>query len=228
MSITLVQSKVSPAINNSPDGSLAFDSDVTAGNLITVTGAAWTGGTTFTFGVNDTRSTSYSVQHGPAGSERTCIAYGIAPSSGPCTVTYDPSEGGAYMAFTIAEWSGIDSMPLDVDGGTSTGTGTTPSDGLTTVAAETLVIGVCSHFDFQNDTITPDTGGGWTQLGEYEDSAATCNYNAQYQIFSSAGAKTASWTLNNSRDWGAQTASFKAAQAGAPALHQVATPARWM
>jgi hypothetical protein len=214
MAIAKVQDK-SGTFTNSPSGTLAYDTNVTAGNLLVCVGGAWTGGTTFTTAITDSLSNTYSVLMGPEGIERTWMAYCISGSSGACTVTIDPSEGGAYAAYNVSEWSGVDATPLDVDGGTSTGSSTTPSDSLTTSATDTMVVGVMSHFDFNDDTLTPDTGGGWTQLAEYELSASIANYNCEYQLFSSAGAKTASWTIGNSRNWGAQTASFKATPAGA-------------
>lgn len=210
----LIQSRTGNASNVS-SSTLAFLSNVVSGNLLVVSGGVWTGATTTTMAITDTRGTSYTVLLGPEGIQRTWIAYGLAPSSGACTVTINPTPDGAYQAYVIVEFSEVTTPPLDVDGGTSTGTGTTASDGITTVGETTLVIGTMSHFDVNNDALTPDTAGGWIELGEYEIAGTITNYNCAYQRFTSAGAKTASWTIGASRTWGAQTVSFKETAASA-------------
>lgn len=213
MAITLVQNRTSESSSYSST-TLAFTSNVTSGNLLTCTGAVWNGASTTSIVVTDTVGTTYTVYLGAATGgvpNKPWIAYGIAAGSGANTVTIDPDVAGAYSSQTIAEWSDIDATPLDVNGGNSTGSSTTPSDGITTSATDTVVIGVMTHGG--SATIAPDTGGGWTQLGEIE-SSANCPSATEYQIFSSAGAKTASWTLGGSLSWCAMTASFKQAAAG--------------
>lgn len=216
MAIALVQNRTAQG-GYVDSFTLAYSSDVTANNLLTVCGGAWNGSDISSIPHTDSVSTSYTTILGTATGAtpiKPWIAYGIAASSGANTITIDPNGMGRAASYTIAEWSGIDTTtPLDVNGGNSTGSSTTPSDGITTSAADTVVLGVVVHGHGGDIAITPDTGGGWTQLGEIE-SVSLAPHNAQYQIFSSAGAKTASWTIGASQSWCAQTSSFKMASAG--------------
>src|SRR5262245_6651392 len=71
-------------------GTQAFPTNVTSGNLIVVAGFTGGGGTSVA--VTDSRSTSYTVLRATiAPSNQIFIAYGVAPTSGTCTVTVDPS-----------------------------------------------------------------------------------------------------------------------------------------
>lgn len=204
-------------VANFDSTTLAYNSNVTSGTLLGMCGGVWNGNDSSPIAVTDTLGTSYTVLEGivTGGTPiRAWIAYGIAPSGGANTVTFNPAGGGRYGSFTIFEFSGIDSSPLDVDGDDTVGTSTTPSDGITTVAADALVIGCMTHGGSGSQTITEDTGGGWTLLGEVQNTS-NAPHGAQYQIFSSAGAKTASWTLGASLAWDAMTASFKASTGAA-------------
>lgn len=213
MAIALVQNTpLTPqgaAWANEESQDLAFGADVTAGNLLTCTGSSWPGNDLVS--ITSTRSDAFTIIEPPGPyAERTWIAYAIATSSGPCTVTVTAGNTGSYGEFNISEWSGVNA--LDVDGGfntNNTDVEPTPSIDLTTEAADTLVIAVMSHFDFNSYAMTP--GSGWTQLGEYESGGNTSDYNAMYQIFDTAGLKTADWSLGaiETSSWGAQAVSFK-------------------
>lgn len=203
-------------VGNFDSTTLAYNSNVTAGSLLGMCGGVWNGNDVSPIAVTDTLGTSYTVLEGAVSGEtpiRPWIAYGIAPSGGANTMTFNPAGAGRYGSFTIFEFSGIDSSPLDVDGSNTTGSSTTPSDGITTSAADALVIACMGHGGGSSQSITEDTGGGWTLLGEVQN---TVNgpHGAEYQIFSSAGSKTASWTLGVSAAWVAMTASFKQASGG--------------
>lgn len=197
----------------------AFPADVTAGDLLLVCIGAWMGGTGFTsLNVTDTLSTSYSVLIAPTGvvwaggTGRGCIAYGIAPSSGPCTVTVDPVENGqgnSWINAVIDEFSGVNATPLDVDGGESTGSNTTPSDSLTTVTDNDLVVGVLVDVG-SGGTITPDAA--FTELDE-DETGARQPYSAIFQIVGAAGSYSPNWTLSVSQAWSVYTAAFKPAAA---------------
>lgn len=217
--ITFVQSRTAD-VGNFDSTTLAYNSNVTAGSLVGMCGGVWNGNDVSPIVVTDTLGTSYTVLEGAVSGGvpiRPWIAYGIAPSGGADTVTFNPAGGGRYGSFTIFEFSGVNSSPLDVDGSNTTGSSTTPSDGITTSAAAAVVIACMTHGGTSSQTITEDTGGGWTLLGEVQNTG-NGPHGAQYQIFSSAGAKTASWTLGSSAAWVAMTASFKES-GGAAALN---------
>lgn len=196
---------------------LAYLSNVTAGNLLTCSGAVWNGSEVTSITITDTLGSTWTVilstNVSGGAPHKTWIGYAIAPSSGANTVTIDPNGGGRYSSHGVAEWSGPHATPLDVDGGTSTGSSTSASDGITTTDPDALVIEVMSQGSGGNHSLTADTGGGWTMLTENEN-AGNAPYATQYQIFSgSAGAKTATITIGASVAWVAQTVSFKPAGA---------------
>lgn len=191
----------------------AFPANVASGSLLIVAGACYNvTGAPATIAVTDTRSTSYTVLTvvGGASSQfRVFLAYGIAPTGGACTVTVDPT-GSADIGYAIDEFSGVNATPLDVNGGSSTGLSTTPSDALTTITANDLIIGVESHDG--GPTITP--GASWTQIGENE-SVSFQPFNAEFGIVTTAQAYTVDWTLSVLNSWAVYTAAFKPATAAA-------------
>lgn len=209
-----VQSNTGTA-GNYDSTTLAYLSNVTAGNLLTCSGSVWNGSEVTSITITDSVGTSWTVILSTSVSggypHKTWIAYGIAGGSGPNTLTIDPNGSGRYSSHGCAEWSGPHATPLDVDGGTSTGSSTSASDDITTTDPDALVLEVMSQGSGGNHSLTADTGGGWTMLTENEN-AGNAPYATQYQIFSgSAGAKTATITIGASVAWVAQTASFKPA-----------------
>lgn len=217
MAIALVQTRTAN-VANFDSTTLSYNTNVGSGNLLIHTGGAWNGNDILPIVMSDTLTTPYATLSGAVSDGtpiRPWISYGIAPSGGADTVTFNPAGGGRYASYTIAEFSGIDTTaPLDVDGSNSTGGSNSPSDSITTSATDTVVIGTVVHGGSGSQSITEDSGGGWTLLGEIQDTS-NAPHGAQYQIFSSAGAKTASWTLGASLSWCAMTASFKASGAAA-------------
>lgn len=200
---------------------LAYTSNVTAGDLVGTCGALWNGNNLTSIAMSDTVGTSYTVILGTIVTGgvpiKTYIAYGIAAGSGANTVTINPNGTGWYGSHAVFEFSGVNSSPLDIDGGTSSGTSTTPSDAFTTSDANTVGVGVVTHGNSGTISITEDSGGGWSLLGEVEN-YANAPMSCTYQIYSSAGAKSAGWTLGSSQAWVAQTAAFKQAASGANVL----------
>lgn len=204
--------KRSTTVSTFNSTTLAYTSNVTSGNLLIIVGNNWRSGGA-SIAVSDTLGTSYTVKQNAFTNNTTFIIYGIAPSSGANTITLDPTSSGNYAAFTIVEYSGVDTVtPLDVDGSTSTGTSTSASDSLTTTTADALIIGVMGFTTATTITLTP--GGSYIQLGEYEDNNAIVAYNAVSRIATSATSYTVDWTMGSSDTWYAQTAAFKAAGGG--------------
>lgn len=144
----------------------AYPNNITAGDLLIVAGTNWNTGTT-TMSVTGC-STTFSVIQGAdtsgnGGVYKSFIAYGIAGTSGACTLTIDPQGTGNYGSVSQDAFSGVDATPLDADGGSSTGSGTAVADSITTVAANALIIGVSFHTSGGSETMTP--GGSYTQIG---------------------------------------------------------------
>lgn len=194
---------------------LAYPGNVTAGDLLVVGGNTYDTNGTTGHTVTDSVGTSYTVFNCTAltasfPNATPFIAIGIAPSSGANTVTVNPSLDASanQIVFGIGEFSGTaTSSILDVDGGSSTGTSTTPSDGITTTTANDLIVGLVG---FQTSAaVTPS--GSYTQIAE--DQGSINGFNLAYQIATTATAYTADWTLGSSQQWTACTIAVKEAPA---------------
>lgn len=180
------------ARNGSPATSLncAFPANVTAGNLIVVGGATFDQTVT---GVADTVGTTYGLQVYELGSQRLFIAYGIVPTSGANTVTV--TGGNTYFSYSISEFSGAHSSPLDVAGTgievASTSAPSTPS--LTTTVNNCLLLAV--YAGTGTVTVTPDSPN--IQIGEEENYSSFMTHNFCYRIVGAAGSYSTSWTLSS-------------------------------
>jgi hypothetical protein len=188
---------------------LAFPSGVTAGNLLVVCGSCFVlaSGGPATISVTDSQG-AYTVLSATQAADdfRLFIAYRIASASGPNTVTVDPVGSSSDLAFSIDEFSGVDTgTPLDVDGGSSTGTSTAPADSITTIAANALIIAVVS---FGGATTTITKGGSFTQIGQSTSTSAGQPEGCEFQIATTPTSYSANFTLGASRPWTVYAASF--------------------
>lgn len=187
----------------------AFPANVTSGNLLVVGGAYWKGATIASVNVTDTRSTSYTTALGTQVSGW-CpwVAYGLAPSSGACTVTVDPDGAVLYGSCAIDEFTGVNASPVDASAQVATGTSTAPTVSITTATAGALLIGAMSNGGASNPgDLTP--GASYTQIGELEDSASTWDFNFEFRIVTTATSYNVDWTTVNNSPWSAVTIAFK-------------------
>ena len=187
----------------------AFAGNVTTGNLLIVGGLLYgSGGNINAITITDSLSTSYTVLAVVFGTNYVrFIGYGMAPSSGANTVTVDP-DANSYMSFAIDEFTGVDSTPLDVDGGSTSGSGTSVSGSITTATDNALIIGLFTDDSGNTGAITET--GGLTKIGEQEDGGCCIRMAAGFKIATTAGAYTATWTLADSvTAWEVYLASFK-------------------
>lgn len=198
---------------------LDYPDDVTAGNLLIVGGGAWDNPEITSVVVTDTVGTSYTTilcDKLDTEFQAYYVAYGIAAATGANTVTVNPSGSSANrIRFSIDEFTGQAASPLDVDGGSSTSTGTAVTDSITTGTANALIIGLAGMVD--STTITQ--GGDYTQIGEYQGDLA--GNNLAFRIVTTATSYTVDWTLAASMAWQACTVSFKEAVAASPLSSQV-------
>lgn len=191
---------------------VAYPGNVTSGNMLIVAGSLWwQSGPGEDLTITDTLGTSWTVTYytGVSATWKTYIAMGIAPSSGANTVNLgvtSVNSGIRSVGGAIDEFSGV--TQLDVDGSGSTGTSTTASDGITTVASSSLIIGVMSQ-DGSTMSLTLQDTPNWTLIAEDEDNTGAQCFSVGFRIVSSATAYTYSTTLGSSALWGAQTMSFK-------------------
>jgi hypothetical protein len=196
---------------------LAFPANVVSGNLLVVLGSCFDAtGEPASIGVSDSRSTIYSVFAFPetsVGADYTVfIAYGIALSSGACTVTVNPAGSASDMGFAIDEFSGVNSTPLDVDGGVTTQGSATPEDTILTVTANDLVVGILSYAS-SSTSITK--GASYTEIGQNTSTTNAQPFGAEFAIVTTATTYTVDWTLGASRTATVYTAAFKPATGAA-------------
>jgi hypothetical protein len=134
----------------------------------------------------------------------------FAVGSGITQVTFDPSgTGGASMAGTIEEWTGIDSVGVTINAG---GTGTTVDDAYTTANANegafaNLYVSLNTTFSPQAGyTATPGSGSNW-------------HYAIDDNDVGTAGSKNIGGTLGTSVTWGMVGMTY---YAGTPADYKIA------
>ena len=188
--------------------SLAYPNNITTGDLLIIAGTNWNA-VTQTLTITGC-STTWAVAQGDdfsgsGGVFKTFVGYGIAGSTGACTPTVDPGGIGNYGSYSLDSFTGVHATPLDVDGGTSTGTSTAASDSITTGTANALIIGVMTQ-SIGLTALTP--GGSYTQFGEVE-AVDNSPHNAVFRVATTATSYTVDWTLADSSPWAAQTVSFK-------------------
>lgn len=190
---------------------IAFPTNVTSGSLLIAAGRAiWSSGSGVT--VTDTRGTSYTAfigsDQGDGG--RPWIAYGIAPGSGANTVNVAAGGGGTFTLVSGA----IDEFDLDglaivvVDGGSSTGNSSSPSDSIALTTTQSLVIGALA---WQFGSRTATEGSGYTLI----DMDGTYAVAVEFQVFSSAGTKAVDYSITGgSTPWSAMSVGFQEDAAG--------------
>lgn len=182
---------------------LAFNSNVTSGNLlIVVTGTSAADVTT----VTDTVGTTYTkaIQLNGGESMRAAIWYGIAAGSGANTVSI--TTGSGIRTIAIHEYSGFPASPLDSTI-SATSTGTAVDSGSCPVNyPNSLLFGAWVKGDASpNTTSTP--GSGFTAREDQTNTNVVPGVHTEDKLASAAA--NATFTANNSVPWTALAASFK-------------------
>jgi hypothetical protein len=216
MAILLVQSdiKIVNTVNNT---TLAFPSNVTAGNLICVCQAHFTSpGRTITTPV-DTLTHTYvpmTAEQTVTGEEKLRSYYVENCSGGANTVTFDIELATTGdITVVIAEFSGIVTTgALDktqVDTGVTT-TDATSEFTASLAQADELLWGAVMHSGA--DTTIAEQGGA-SLLEENEGGSSNMPLAVSYQIVSAIDTYAATWTFGAARSYAAHIATFKAAAA---------------
>ncbi len=180
---------------------LAFPANNVAGNFIVVAARARFANQTFT--VSDTRSNVYrralTVNNGT--DDTLAIFYAENIAAGANTVTVAVSTGPASIRLAILEYAGI-AQANALDGtATAAGSSTAPTSGsATTTTAGDLVLGV-----FSTQSGRTFTAGSGSTIREAVSAAPSTNLMVQDRIQATAGAITATATLNTLDVWGAAT-----------------------
>lgn len=209
--ITLVQHTQSAVAVPGTSTTLAFGSNLTAGNLLVLMCRLGANGTTMT--TTDTLGHTWveavNVDNA-AGGRRTFLRYVENCSGGANTITFTPSTSVTFR-IAIFEYSGLlTSGALDQKTATgATGNSTTANSGnLTTTQADELLIGFA-----ERSTSTFVATGGFT-IEEAVPAAPNSFLAAMDLIVSATGTYSCGATFA-SGDWSAGLATFKAAGAGA-------------
>jgi len=212
VAISFVQSAVAGSGNSAAQRSLAYSSNVAAGNLLVV--AISTFGTSITMTVVDTQGNTYAQagSYGINGSNRVSFWYAVAGSSGANTVQVTPSAA-AFMGLGVLEYSGAPaSSPLDA---TSTNSGSTLAVSTGTVAvngANELLLG-CFGEGQGTYTFSPDAGFT-TRCSQLNGNTNEALVVIEKIGVSASAAATGAWAGTSSVPWPAVGASFKVAAAG--------------
>jgi len=186
---------------------LAFSAAIQTGDLLVVCVSGF--GALTVASITDTLSNSWAfVQGNDAGDNAFVIGYAISNGNGTPTVTVTWNQSCAGWFMSVDAFRGVHATPLDVDGGVSNGTSTTPADSITTVAANALIVAAMTHNGSANESITEN--GAWTLIHDEENGASLQCGSHIYRLAGAAGAYTASWTIS-SHAWIAGTVSFKPA-----------------
>lgn len=157
------------------------------------TGVAWAGGTIYEY-----------------------IIYGIVTGSGSLTVRVTATAAGTYMQVACDEYAGVDSSPLDVDGGETTGGITTPgtdvaTDSITTLSANDLIVAVIG---LDGGVTGMAAGTNYTLLAS-DGTGSISAFMSEFRILAeAAGSKTISWTWTiGDLNWSQINVAFKPAAA---------------
>jgi hypothetical protein len=194
MSIALVQSRS----DASGTTSLAFNSNVTAGNLLVVlvcdTSGSGASGCTFT--CSDSQGNSYSSLSKTSNNNGTAsgqLFIAVAGSTGANTVTVSASN--VLSAVAIHEFSGV--FALDVSDPSAIGSGNTQtSNSVTTTYAAELIFG----WEYANTNLGQASVTKGSSFTLAESSAS--KFLTQYKVTSSSGSYTSDTTTTTGKGGG--------------------------
>jgi len=190
--------------------SLAFTSNVTAGNVLIAVGYTYGSGIDLN-AISDSRGNAWTRNvYGGNNGSFSGIWSCVAKDSGICTVTCGGT--GNYHSIGLLEVSGLDTSSLvdNTNSGSTTGTSITAS--ITTTTPNTLLVGAMQE-PGGGLTITSNNNEiGKQQNGNYMVSAA------EYSIVSAAGANSLTWGINTSTQLFWCIAAYEAASSNAQSL----------
>lgn len=210
------------------DDTLAFGSNVTAGNAITAQTACF----------NDTQDADLDLLTDSLSHTYTALLteqelqtsqissrgyFVLNISGGACTITRSTNDAGTDNYYTGAqqEWSGMATTGAldDSDGLGGTGTAVSAGDSTPTEDNELKI----SWMTYDGAATTLVAEAGWTEPTNLPNNNIYQALGVLYKIDTTAVTEDADWTLGASRGWNAAIASFKAA-AGAAAKRRYTLP----
>jgi hypothetical protein len=209
MAVAMVQVDGGQAM--APSLAVAFDNDVTAGNLIVALISIYYYVPELE-DLTDSRGNTWTLEGGQAsGSARVAIYSCIAKDSGACTITFDDADttGNECITMAIGEFSGVSQIDDDIAGAGADSTDVHHGDVDQITAG--LYIGVCGQA--WSDTVcTPDAE--WTGTIYHNDLGSSLSAICANYKLSSALTYNYGWTYAASRTWAAMGITFPATGGG--------------
>ena len=166
-------------------------------NTVTVTGITYNGIALTQIRTDGRTSLTYSE-----------IWFLKAPATGSNTIAVTLSGGPTRSISGAVSLTGVDqTTPNDADNG-ATGSSTTPSASVTTVADNAWIVDVVAVRTGSSETIT--VGSGQTQRWNVLDGANGLRAGGSHEgPVTPAGATTMDWTISASKAWALSAAAFK-------------------
>lgn len=226
MTITFVQAPAGISANATTSASLAFGSNVTAGNLVVVVAPkfspsndAWQAGDctksagTATIGTIAFDVSISNQQASDGVYADMAIWSAIVTGSGSLTMQVSGAASNSYILLSVAEFSGAwDSSRLETSNTNNADPGTTTtncdSGSVTSAGAALMLAGIQLNVVSGGGTLTED--GSFTSL--FTNTTTTDdNGGAQYRIVSTGTTDAANWTLSGDTlaAWAAAIAVYK-------------------
>jgi hypothetical protein len=190
MPATVVQTGPIRIITGVQSSTVAFASNVAAGNKITVKIAAYNAsGAPTISSVTDTLSNPYSevVQRVSVNSEnvRAALWVGEVVTGGACTVTVNLSAASSDLTFIATEVRGIN-LPAHASN-SADGASQAPSVSVTTTVADTFLVGAFTHSS-SNRSLTE--GAGFSLIAENEGGSSNMPLLGENKSVSATGVQT--------------------------------------
>lgn len=189
---------------------LAYGSNLTAGNLAVVSLTYWAVSiSSISWSVGGSASPSLAVNNEGGSEVRSAIYYAANTSSGAHTISVNLS-GTNDITLMVHEYSGIvTSSPLDkTEVGNGTGTSITTATTTTLAQADNLVHSAVGHSTGSN--ITLSAGAGFTRRQHQPDNAGALAGASEDQRVTATTGVAGTWTAGSSvSNWRAVVAVFK-------------------
>jgi len=210
MAVAFVQGPVASEVNGATTVNITFASTPAAGNLIVAAGTIWGGNQTLSCSDNKGNTYAEAVTRLQGTQLRAEINYAAnIASSATFTVTMTASAS-TNMALGINEYSGADTVPLNLTNNNGAASGTAITAGSVSPSGTDLIFGVA--------TLTAETSltaaATWTTRQDHDNSPDGANTQLSAIDKFATGAQNATWTGGSSTEWSAVVATFMAAGAG--------------
>lgn len=219
--ITVVQHKGADFNTSATSNTLAFTSNVTAGDTIFYAVRYGTTGATFTISDNvDTGNYAQDKVQTLATDGDTVIIGSYANAVGGATTLTFASSSATSMMVTIVEVSGLATSSILDQTASANSTSTAPNSGntATTTVASEFVFSAVGLDGANAETIT---GAGSTTLLDTVVNSGSGNesFADGYQIVSATGTYAGQYSLTVSEEWAALVATYKTSGGGSSCTH---------